>query len=189
VHPTAQYGEHELEVQPKSNQRFLATHDKEFHSFLKFSGRSSRLLNPQSFLLLLWIIINHIKFIRHTADMVMHSGRRILIELKRIFNNLRNSFITMLQQMLCTMERQVVDIAASYCSDWCGSVHQRTSDDMSGAQKFSVCGSLLVAPTRATQWLVSTRRLLPRSSVLSSSLRILSAARAFMAVVVCKSVL
>jgi hypothetical protein len=83
----------------------------------------------------------------------------------------------------------VVDIAASYCSDWCGSVHQRTSDDMSGAQKFSVCGSLLVAPTCATQWLVSTRRLLPRSSVLSSSLRILSAARAFMAVVVCKSVL
>jgi hypothetical protein len=81
-----------------------------------------------------------------------------------------------------------VDIAASYCSDWCGSDDQRTSDDMSGDQKFSVCGSLLVAPTRATQWLVITRRLLPRSSVLSSSLRILSAARAFTAVV-CKSVL
>ncbi len=82
-----------------------------------------------------------------------------------------------------------MDIAASYCSDWCGSVDQPTSDDMPGAEKFSVCGSLLVAPTRATQWLFITRRLLPHSSVLSSSLRILSAARAFMAVVVCKSVL
>jgi hypothetical protein len=30
----------------------------------------------------------------------------------------------------------VVDIAARYCSDWCGSVDQPTSDDMSGAEKF-----------------------------------------------------
>ncbi len=97
-----QYGEHKLEVQPKSNQRFLATHDKEFHSFLKISGCSSRLLNPQNFLLLLWIIINHSKFIA-----ILQIWWCILEEelLKRIFNNLRNSFITMLQQLLWTMDR------------------------------------------------------------------------------------